>query len=149
MLVISMLIQKRFDQMKSSGTLKLIHPRSLLDSLGLYYVTFQLLIKQDDLVRLKQDEVHKGNYALFNTYVFLANAKWCLTVLTGRMLIVEPPSGHPALLSTDYKTVNAVALNYYYLAAPVKSLIVVVLKTQKNLALKLIGLIKKEYHLKK
>ena len=138
---------KTFDQMKSSGTLKLIHPRSLLDSLGLYYVTFQLLIKQDDLVRLKQDEVHKGNYALFNTYVF-SQMKVVFDSINRSHAIVEPPSGHPALLSTDYKTVNAVALNYYYLAASEK-FDCRGAEAQKNLALKLIGLIKKEYHLKK
>src|ERR1035441_4648359 len=61
---------KTFDQMKAAGMLKLIHPRKLLDSLGFYYVTFQLLIEQDDVVRHENDNVHKGNYLLFDSYVF-------------------------------------------------------------------------------
>ena len=56
--------------MKAAGMLKLIRSRNLLDSLGLYYVTFQLLSSQDDYVRLKNDVVCKENYLLFDTRVF-------------------------------------------------------------------------------
>ncbi|MEO7531386.1 MAG: hypothetical protein ABIS69_08245 [Sediminibacterium sp.] len=45
--------------MKSSDLLKLILPKQLLDSLGFYYVSFELLSKHDDLVKLKLDAVHK------------------------------------------------------------------------------------------
>jgi hypothetical protein len=60
--------------------------------------------------------------------------------------MVQLPSGHPPLLSTDYKTVNAVALNYYYLGAALK-FDCVIAKRQKQLAARLIELIKKEYNL--
>ena len=60
--------------------------------------------------------------------------------------IVQAPFGQPALLSTEYKTVNEVALNYYYLSATLK-FDCVAAEQQKKLALRLIELIKKEYHL--
>jgi hypothetical protein len=136
---------KTFDQMKASGMLKLIRPRKLLDSLGLYYVTFQFLSDQDDFVRTGNDAVHKGNYLLFDTYVF-SQMKVGYDSVNRSHTIVQPPSGHPALLSTEYKTVNAVALNYYYLAASEKFDCIAAIR-QKQLAVRLIALIKKEYHL--
>jgi hypothetical protein len=136
---------KTFDLMKSSGLLKLIDPRQLLDSLGLYYVTFALLSKEDDLVRLKMDEVHKGNHLLFDTYVF-SQMRVEYNRPNNSYSIVQPPLGQPALLSTEYKTVNEVALNYYYLSATLKFDCVTAVQ-QKKLALSLIELIKKEYHL--
>ena len=129
---------KTFDLMKASGTLKLISPRSLLDSLGLYYVTFQLLTKQDEFERLKNDAVHKGNSLLFDSYVF-SQMKVGYDSMNRSHTIVYPPSGHPALLSTDYKTVNAVALNYYYLGATVK-FDCIAAERQKQLAVRLIAL---------
>jgi hypothetical protein len=136
---------KTFDQMKASGVLKLIKPRYLLDSLGLYYVTFQLLSQQDELVRLKQNEVTKGNAALFDTYVF-SQMHINYNLINRTCAIIQPPEGHPALLSTDLKIINAVAMNYYYLSASEK-FDHRAAETQKRLALRLIDLIKKEYNL--
>jgi hypothetical protein len=137
---------KTFDQMKASGMLKLIHPRELLDSLSLYYVTFQFLSSQDNLVKLKLDDVHKDNYLLFDNYIF-SQMKVRFENINKSYSKVELPSGHPALLSTDYKTVNKVGLNYYYLAAS-ERFDCILAERQKALALRLISLIKKEYHLK-
>lgn len=135
---------KTFDQMKASGMLKLI-PRNLLDSLGLYYVTFRLLSEQDNLVKLKQDAVHKGNYALFDSYIF-SQMKVSFDSINRSHTVIQPPAGHPPLLSTDYKTVNEVALNYYYLAAT-QQFGSRASERQKTLGLRLIELIKKEYDL--
>jgi hypothetical protein len=138
---------KTFDLMKASGMLKLIHPRNLLDSLGLYYVTFQLLSEQDDVVRVKNDAVHKGNYLLFDSYVF-SQMKVIYDSINRSHTVVQAPQGHPALLSTDYRTMNEVALNYYYLSASEK-FDCRAAEHQKQLAIRLIELIKQEYHLKK
>ncbi len=137
---------KTFDQMKGSGMLKLIHPRSLLDSLSLYYITFQFLSQQDYLVKLKLDAVHRDNYLLFDNYVF-SQMKVEFDSINKSHTAVELPVGHPVLLSTDYKTVNQVSLNYYYLAAS-ERFDCILAERQKTLALRLITLIKKEYHLK-
>ena len=136
---------KTFDLMKASGTLKLIRPRNLLDSLGLYYVTFQFLSQQDGVVIVGNDAVHKGNHLLFDSYIF-SNMKVGYDSINRSHTIVEPPEGHPALLSTDYKVINEVALNYYYLSASEKFNCIAA-ERQKQLALRLIEIIKKEYHL--
>ncbi|MGN6802720.1 MAG: hypothetical protein ACTHJN_12540 [Ginsengibacter sp.] len=136
---------KTFDQMKAGGMLKLIRPRNLLDSLGLYYVTFQLLSSQDDMVRLKNDVVCKDYHLLFDTYVF-SQMKVGYDKYNRSHTIVQLPGGHPSLLSSDHKTINEVAQNYYYLAAAEK-FDCIAAEQQKRLALRLITLIKQEYHL--
>jgi hypothetical protein len=135
---------KTFDQMKAAGMLRLIRPRKLLDSLGLYYVTFQLLSSQDDYVRLKNDAVCKDNYLLFDTYIF-SQMKVAYNKYNRSHTIVQLPLGHPALLSSDPKTINKVALDYYYLGAAEK-FDCIAAERQKKLAERLIVLIKKEYH---
>jgi hypothetical protein len=137
---------KTFDQMKGSGMLKLIRPRSLLDSLGLYYTTFQFLSQQDYLVKLELDLVHKDNHLLFDNYIF-SQMKVVFDSINKSHTAVGLPPGHPVLLSTDYKAVNQVALNYYYLAAS-ERFDCILADRQKTLALRLIKQIKKEYHLK-
>ena len=136
---------KTFDLLKASGLLKLIQPRKLLDSLGLYYVTFQLLTEQDQTVRANNEAIHKGNHFLFDSYVF-AHMHVGYDSYNRSHTVVQPPAGHPALLSTDYKAINEVALNYYYLSASEK-FDCIVAERQKQLALRLIELIKQEYHL--
>jgi hypothetical protein len=137
---------KTFDQMKADGILKLIRPRNLLDSLGLYYVTFQLLSKQDDYIRLKNDAVCKDNYLLFDPYVF-SQMKVGYNRYNQSHTVVQQSLGHPALLSSDRKTISEVALNYYYLEAAEK-FDCIAAERQKKLAERLIALIKEEYHFK-
>ena len=140
---------KSFDQMKTSGILRLIHPQNLLDSLGNYYVSFNWLADQTELLRLKLDAVHKGNVQLFDSYTFyrmLRNIATQSDVFSGRYNLIGRPQGHPALLSTDPRSINEVSLNYHYYSSTAKfynrSAII-----QRERALRLIGYIKKEYRL--
>jgi len=135
---------KSFDQMKNSGLLRFINPKTLLDSIGTYYVSFQWLANQTDLVRLKLDEVHKGNTVLFDSYVFYQMMNIGLTSYNGRHLIINMPEGHPALLSSNFKDINAVSLNYHYYSTTVRFYNRTALM-QKLRAERLIELIKKEY----
>jgi len=135
---------KSFDQMKSAGLLRFIHPKSLLDSIGNYYVSFQWLANQTDLMRLKLDEVHKGNNVLFDSYVFYQMMKVDYNIFNGRHLVIRKPEGHPALLSIDYKNLNAVSLNYHYYSSTSKFYNRTA-TIQRQRAAQLIELIKKEY----
>ena len=139
---------KSFDQLKSAGMLRYIKNKELLDSIGTYYASFQWLAYQIDLLRLKMDEIHKGNTRLFDSYVFqqmtmnikiIANSG-----LGGRRTTVNKPLVKPSLLSTDVKDINAVSLNYHSYSTTIKFSIrnAIALQTQAN---KLIEMIKKEY----
>ena len=139
---------KSFDQLKSAGMLRYIKNKELLDSIGTYYASFQWLAYQIDLLRLKMDEIHKGNTRLFDSYVFqqmtmnikiIANSG-----LGGRRTTVNKPLVKPSLLSTDVKDINAVSLNYHYYSTTIKFYIRNAIALQ-NRANKLIGMIKKEY----
>ena len=135
---------KSFDQMKSSGLLRYIKPKKLLDSIGTYYVSFQWLANQTDLMRLKLDEIHKGNKLLFDSYVFQQMMDVGLTTFNGQRLIINRPTGNPVLLSKDFKDINTVSLNYHYYSSTTKFYKRTAV-VQRNLAIRLIELIKKEY----
>jgi hypothetical protein len=130
--------------MKSSGLLRFIKTKTLLDSIGSYYVSFQWLANQTDLMRLKLDEIHKGNSVLFDSYFFYQMMKVGLSGYNGRHLIINMPEGHPALLSVNFKDINAVSLNYHYYSSTTKFYNRTAL-AQKQRAERLIELIKKEY----
>ena len=135
---------KSFDQLKSSGLLRYIKSKILLDSIGTYYVSFQWLANQNDLLGLKLDEVHKGNSRLFDSYVFYQMMNIRMTSLGGRRTIINRPPGKPVLLSADAKDINMVSLNYHYYSATTKfyQRTAIVLRGR---AARLIEMIKKEY----
>jgi len=140
---------KSFDQMKSAGILRFIHPHDLLDSLGNYYVSFQWLADQTELLRFKLDAVHKGNSVLFDSYIFfqmMKNMQIYRGSFNGRYNIINKPEGHPALLSIAPKDVNEVSLNYHYYSSTAKFYNRTAI-VQRQRAINLIEFIKKEYHL--
>ena len=139
---------KSFDQMKSAGILRFIHPQNLLDSLGNYYVSFQWLADQTELLRFKLDAVHKGNNLLFDSYVFsqmMKNIQIYSGGFNGQFNLINKPVGHPALLSTALKDVNEISLNYHYYSSTAKFYNRTA-TIQRQRAIKLIEFIKKEYH---
>ena len=137
---------KSFDQLKSAGLLRYIKNKQLLDSIGGYYVSFQWLANQIDLLRLKLDEIHKGNVRLFDSYVFqqMMSIKIMSTSLGGQRTTINKPAVKPNLLSVDATDINTVSLNYHYYSATIKFYIRMGNALQ-NRAKKLIEIIKKEY----
>ncbi len=139
---------KSFEQLKTAGLLRYIKNKELLDSIGNYYTSFQWLSNQTDLLRLKMDEIHKGNTKLFDSYVFqqmttaikiIANSG-----LSGKRTIINKPLAKPSLLSADVKDINTVSLNYHYYATTIKFYIRNAIALQ-NRAKGLIEMIKREY----
>ena len=135
---------KSFDQMKSSGLLRYIKPNYLLDSIGSYYVSFQWLINQNELLRLKIDEIQKKNALLFDSYVFQQMIKNRIEKGSNRRTIINKPSVKPVLLSTNPNDINTLSLNYHYYSSVLKFFINKSLQ-QRDRAIRLVELIKKEY----
>lgn len=138
---------KSFDQLKSAGMLRYIKNKELLDSIGAYYVSFQWLSNQIDLLRFKMDEIHKGNARLFDSYIFQQMFSTRIigaASLGGQRTTINKPAVNPDLLSTDKKDINTVSLNYHYYSSTIKFYIRMG-NTLKNRAKSLIELIKKEY----
>jgi len=135
---------KSFDQLKSSGLLRYIKPKILLDSIGTYYSSFQWLTNQIELLRLKMDEIHKKNVLLFDSYVFQQMMNIGTTTFGGRRTIINKPSIKPALLSTNFKDINTVSLNYHYYSSTTKFYQRTAIALRER-AIRLIEQIKKEY----
>jgi hypothetical protein len=142
---------KSFDQLKAAGLLRYIKTKELLDSIGTYYASFQWLANQIDLLRLKLDEIHKGNTRLFDSYIFqqmMMNIKIAAYSGVGaRTTTINKPLVKPSLLSANTGDINTVSLNYHYFSSTIKFYIRNALGIQ-NRAKGLIEMIKKEYHLK-
>ena len=142
---------KSFDQLKTAGLLRYIKDKDLLDSIGNYYASFQWLTNQIDLLRLKMDEIHKGNTRLFDSYVFqqmMMNLKIIANgSLGGQRTTISKPLVKPSLLSADVKDINTVSLNYHYYSTTIKFYIRNAIALQ-NRAKRLIEMIKTEYSLK-
>ena len=142
---------KSFDQLKTAGLLRYIKNKELLDSIGTYYASFQWLVNQIDLLRLKMDEVHKGNTRLFDSYVFqqmTMNIKIAsISGLGGQRTAISKPLVKPLLLSADVKDINAVSLNYHYYSTTIKFYVRNAIALQ-NRSKGLIEMIKKEYSFK-
>ncbi len=140
---------KSFEQLKTAGLLRYIKNKELLDSIGTYYASFQWLINQIDLIRLKMDEIQKRNALLFDSYVFqqmMLNIKIiAASAIVGQPTIINKPQVKPSLLSIDIKDVNTVSLNYHYYSSALKFYIRNAIALQ-NRAKGLIEMIKKEYH---
>ncbi|MBP6215213.1 MAG: hypothetical protein KA399_03340 [Chitinophagaceae bacterium] len=139
---------KSFEQLKMAGLLRYIKKRELLDSIGNYYASLQWLANQIDLLRLKMDEIHKGNTRLFDGYVFqqmTTSIKISASSdLGGQRTAISKPLGNPPLLSADVKDINTVSLNYHYYSTTIKFYIRNAIALQ-NRAKGLIEMIKKEY----
>lgn len=139
---------KSFDQLKAAGLLRYIKNKDLLDSIGSYYASFQWLANQIDLLRLKMDEVHKGNTRLFDSYVFQQMTTSIKIIsnsgLGGRRTAIIKPLVKPSLLSTDVKDINSVSMNYHYYSTTIKFYIRNAIALQ-NRAKGLLEMIKKEY----
>jgi hypothetical protein len=142
---------KSFDQLKTAGLLRYIKSKDLLDSIGSYYASFQWLSNQIDLIRLKMDEIHKGNTRLFDSYVFQQMTMNIKIVsnsgLGGRRTSISKPLIKPSLLSADVKDINTVSLNYHYYSTTIKFYIRNAIALQ-NRAKVLIEMIKKDYSFK-
>jgi hypothetical protein len=138
---------KTFEQMKSSGALKLITPRSLLDSIADYYTSIQWVTSQAELMLMKVDGIHQGNSQLFNSFIFQKMMHIDYGNFQHGVISIKRPDGNPALLTNDFNKINDVALRYHYLYTTMKFYD----KTAEQMnqqAKRLIDLVQKEYHLK-
>jgi len=134
---------KTFDQMKSSDALKLIDSRKVADSISDYYQSLQFFISQSDLQRQKVVDVHLVNSQLFDGYVFQQ-----MFTRVERNLDVEitQPENNPPLLSEDFNAINKVMIAYHYLYGTTEINTKAAEEIRQH-ALRLIELLKNEYHL--
>lgn len=131
---------RTYEQMKSSGNLRLIHDNNIADQITKYYFNskeFSLNIDQT-LLRLQSLIEYQGK--IFNATVFEK-------MLDLKQFWINPPNGYPALLTGDKIILNELAVRTHYTLS-------IISYSQRYIAdlnaeaAQLIEALKKEYHLK-
>lgn len=141
-------VDQTFQQLKSSGNLRLIHNSRIIDSIGAYYQRYNLLNNGGPGQMLFQNrhDVYLFNYELFDMLAF------------DKMILSEPDNSFnllinldsceekPGLLSNDPMTINKICGRYFYLRMSAKASINWIVGMFER-AGSLLSNIKKEYHL--
>jgi len=131
---------RTYEQMKSSGNLRLIHEKEISDKITHYYFsikefslnTDQTLLRLQSLIEI-QGKVFDG--AVFQQMIDIKNFE------------INQPTGNPALITEDKQTLNELSVRIHYALS-------ILLYSQnfitelENEASRLIETLKKEYHLK-
>lgn len=133
---------KTFDQMKSSGGLRLIGKQSTTDSIGSYYQWTQRFEYWSDFQKQRLNEVISINDRVFDSKVLFSILKK-MENNSGPVM----PENNPKLISHDPISINAVMMRYQYYYGFLK------LMNERSMsalaqASRLIVLLKNEYHLK-
>jgi hypothetical protein len=133
---------KTFEQMKSSGGLRLIGKQSTTDSIGSYYQWTQRFDYWSDFQKQRLNEVISINDRVFDSKVLFSILKK-MESDSGAVM----PENNPKLMTNDPISINAVMMRYQYYYGFLK-----LMNERSMLALsqasRLIALLKKEYHLK-
>lgn len=138
---------KTFEQMKSSGSLRLIEPRTLLDSISDYYQSVQYFKEFNTLQDQKITDVHLANGQLFDGYTFQKILRFVPTKTGFVRGEITKPEGNPPLLSDNFIVINSVITAYHYLYAITEANNTAAMdRTGK--AKRLINLLKSEFNLK-
>jgi hypothetical protein len=127
--------RRTYDQMKSSGSLRLIHNEKLLDSISIYFESLQWIDLQNILQVERQTQYGLGMGEIFDAWtidsVFNSDFK--------------KPASAPALLTTEKKELNRFVMRLHIL----KGVVIYVMKRVNSdylpNAKNLISLIKREY----
>jgi len=134
---------KTFEQLKSSGGLRLIENQNNLDSINSYYQLLKYFDYWANLQRQRINEVIEGNDKLFDGVVFFSIYK-----MIDKSGTVDESmfSSAPALITNDPFIVNGIIMHYQYLYGLLK--IIDKKAAEASLeAKRLSSLLKKEYNL--
>jgi hypothetical protein len=133
---------KTFDQMKSSGGLRLIGKQSINDSIGSYYQWSQRFEYWSDFQKHRLNEVISINERVFDAKVLFSILKNMENDSASFMT-----ENNPKLISHEPNSINALIMRYQYYYGFLQ------LMNERSMsasaqASRLIALLKNEYHLK-
>jgi hypothetical protein len=129
-----------FDQMRTSGNLRLIHDQNILDSINNYYFHARDIERNNDLLeeRFRAKVEFEGKVfdgAVFQKMMDIEDFK------------LKPPSGNPLLVTSDKAVLNEFVVRNHYLI----SILLFTERSVKNEQKRAIGLINflvKKYNIK-
>lgn len=135
---------KTFEQMKSSGSMRLIKKQALADSIGSYYQWVKKFDYWSELQRQRINDVINTNDKLFDANAFFSILKNMQNEKGSNLDVTQT---NPTLITSDPQLINAVIMRHQYYYGILR------LMNQRSAlateqAAKLIAFIKKEYQLK-
>jgi len=129
--------RRTYDQLKSSGSLRLIHHQGVLDSISKYFESLQWIDLQNQL-QIERQTI----YAVQLGEIFDA---WTIDSVFNTNF--SKPTAAPSLLTTDKRDLNRFVMRLHILKGVVLFNLRRVVNDYLPNAKKLIALIKEEYHL--
>ena len=136
-----------FQQLESSGNLRLIGDTKIVDGIGSYYRRFNVLNNAGPgwMVIQSRHDVYLFTHELFDMLVF--DKMFTADSLPSRFHDLDSCKEKPILLSNDPMIINKVCSRYFYLRMSAKN-VVPWIKDALVSADSLLADIKREYHLK-
>ena len=131
---------RAYEQMKSSGNLRLIHDKEIADRITKYYFNTKEFSVNTDQTLLRLQALIECQGKVFDGAVFQQ------MINTKNFEIIQP-SGNPALITEDKATLNELSIRIHYVLS-------ILLYSQNFItgledeASQLIEILKKEYHIK-
>ena len=108
---------KTFEQLKSTGGLRLIENQKNLDSINSYYQTQKYFDYWSGLQRQRINDVISGNEKLFDGRIFFSIYKWIETSKNAEDSVIKE---QPKLLTGDPLITNDIIMHYQYLYGVLK-----------------------------
>ena len=128
-------------QLKNSGGLRLISNTLIADRIIAYDVLYREILIQQELEEIQMNEYRQVAGRVFDASVFR-------TMFTLKdTILIEKPEGNPQLADQSPVLLNEMAnkLHYWFVGS---SRLLMLLEQLRKMAVDLVDLIKKEYHLK-
>ncbi len=126
-----------YDQIRSSGNLRLIKNQTTVDSISHYYFEARSIEQLNETIMQRQSSLVEFEGKVFDGTVFQQ-------MLDLEKFEFTEPTGSPALVTNDKNLINDFIVRVHYLVGA-NTYSVVSAKIQKEMAISLIRYLKKEY----
>ena len=137
-----LLHDKTFEQLKSSGGLRLIQDISILNSISDYYENYKWISAGPSIMEIRnRQELFLSLEKVFDMGVFQE------MLHSSDPFTPDYPKTDPVLLSNDEREINSVCARYHFMYGT-KKVLLASAEDLLNSAKELIQLLQKEYHLK-
>jgi len=131
---------RTYEQMKSSGNLRLIHDSKTADQVTKYYFNANEFVVNEDQTLLRLQSLIEIQGKVFDGSVFRE-------MLELKKFSINPPGGNPELITESKETLNELSVRIHYILSILLYSHNYTVDLNKE-AVQLIDVLKKEYHLK-
>ena len=131
---------RTYEQMKSSGNLRLIHEKEISDKITHYYFNIKEFLLNTDQTLLRLQSLIEIQGKVFDGTVFQQ-------MINIKNFEINQPEGYPALITEDKQTLNELSVRIHYVLSILLYSQNFITDLEKE-ASQLIETLKNEYHLK-